>query len=976
MARAEASSPATSRRVACCSRSASAIRATASASPAPVRWETCQPAASSRRSAAPGAALAARSAVGTSAPRANASAAGASGGQSTASRWSADPGGWPAVSSAASCSHASRTRTEVAAAADRRCPPPPQAAHAHRGQRRDRRQGEPPPRQPGDRRGRQGHDGRPAEGPAGRPGRTPAQGRRPGRSHRSTASAAQTAARITGRSVRRARALRARPARARCRRRRPRWPSTRGRTTPARARPPRGAGVGRSGVRTTCTTASSAAASWLCAAARGSPAASASASTRAGTSAAELAWMVPEPPSWPVLRAASSSVTSAPRTSPTTSRSGRIRSAWRTRSRTVISPAVSMLGGRASKETTCGCAGLSSAESSTTTTRSAGSTRPSSVESRVVFPDPVPPLTRSAARARDQVLQQPGSRRGQGARGHQLVEGERDPRGHPQRQRRPGARDGREHGVQPRAVGEAHVHVRRGVVETPAAARGQPLRQAADRLVVGEADLGGLQARTPVDVDPVGAVDQDVGDARQPQQRLEEAGPEHVAAQRVVDREDRGVADRQPGLPERLGHPRRREVAGPAAEPVPHRLDDAQRQRPRGHAARALGVSDARTSSTARPSGPRRDRTGPRPRSRASASPRWPGMSTTDGDQRDPLDLPRRDPLPADHQPGRCRPAQPRGEPGRRRDTAHRRHGHHQQEVAAGDHLDHEGVARAGQVDDHQVVAPARGRERLPHRERLHRAARTGRPGEHAEAVSPGDGVVQRACAEPPGRLLQRIPADPVALLEPEDPVQAGTQRVEVDHDRRTAAGPDLTERAGEGRRPGSAAAAHHGHDPAQARRPVARVGEHLDQPRLRARQLGDALGAHRQGHREQVVGDRPGDHDVGRVPAARPEQGHLAGHVGAEEDQRRGRPGGQRVGHRTAHPGRHTSRRGEPEQLVEQRRVSGDHQWCAHAVEPSRGAAGHGRVADVPGDTGCRSVACGHPPGRSAPGTPAALLR
>ena len=38
--------------------------------------------------------------------------------------------------------------------------------------------------------------------------------------------------------------------------------------------------------------------------------------------------------------------------------------------------------------------------------------------------------------------------------------------------------------------------------------------------------------------------------------------------------------------------------------------------------------------------------------------------------------------------------------------------------------------------------------------------------------------------------------------------------------------------------------------------------------------------------------------------------------------------------------------------------------------------AAGHERVADVPGDTGCRSVACGHPPGRSAPGGPAALLR
>ena len=67
---------------------------------------------------------------------------------------------------------------------------------------------------------------------------------------------------------------------------------------------------------------STADASWLCAAARSRPAASASASTRAGTSSAELACRVPQPPSWPVLRAASRSTTSAPRTSPTTSRSG------------------------------------------------------------------------------------------------------------------------------------------------------------------------------------------------------------------------------------------------------------------------------------------------------------------------------------------------------------------------------------------------------------------------------------------------------------------------------------------------------------------------------------------------------------------------------------------------------------------------------------------------------------------------------
>ena len=60
------------------------------------------------------------------------------------------------------------------------------------------------------------------------------------------------------------------------------------------------------------STASSPARNWLCAASRPRPAASASASTRAGTSRAEFAWMVPHPPSWPVLSAASSSTTSAP----------------------------------------------------------------------------------------------------------------------------------------------------------------------------------------------------------------------------------------------------------------------------------------------------------------------------------------------------------------------------------------------------------------------------------------------------------------------------------------------------------------------------------------------------------------------------------------------------------------------------------------------------------------------------------------
>ena len=52
-----------------------------------------------------------------------------------------------------------------------------------------------------------------------------------------------------------------------------------------------------------------------------------SAAIRDGTSLAELAWIVPQPPSWPVLSASRKSIISRPRTSPMTILVGRIRSA-------------------------------------------------------------------------------------------------------------------------------------------------------------------------------------------------------------------------------------------------------------------------------------------------------------------------------------------------------------------------------------------------------------------------------------------------------------------------------------------------------------------------------------------------------------------------------------------------------------------------------------------------------------------------
>ena len=64
--------------------------------------------------------------------------------------------------------------------------------------------------------------------------------------------------------------------------------------------------------RATWMTASSAEASCACNAARGSPPSEARASRRAGISAVEFAWTVPQPPSWPVFIAVSRSTDLGP----------------------------------------------------------------------------------------------------------------------------------------------------------------------------------------------------------------------------------------------------------------------------------------------------------------------------------------------------------------------------------------------------------------------------------------------------------------------------------------------------------------------------------------------------------------------------------------------------------------------------------------------------------------------------------------
>ena len=129
---------------------------------------------------------------------------------------------------------------------------------------------------------------------------------------------------------------------------------------------------------------------------------SASSSMRLSASSGLFACTVVSEPSCPVVMAWSMSSASPPRTSPTTRRSGRIRSALRTSSRMPTSPLPSRLAPRASRRATCGRSIRSSAASSTVTIRSAASIRAASAPSSDVLPLDVPPLMTIERRARTQ----------------------------------------------------------------------------------------------------------------------------------------------------------------------------------------------------------------------------------------------------------------------------------------------------------------------------------------------------------------------------------------------------------------------------------------------------------------------------------------------------------------------------------------------------------------------------------------------
>ena len=167
---------------------------------------------------------------------------------------------------------------------------------------------------------------------------------------------------------------------------------------------------------------------------------------------------------------------SPPRTSPTTSRSGRMRSAARTSARTVTPPAPSAFGGRASSRTTCGCASRSSAVSSMVTTRSACGIDCDSALSSVVLPALVAPGDEEVPSRRDR----PPQERPRRTVDAELVERDRTRAEATDGDARAVDRERRDHRVQAGAVGEAGVDHRRRAVEAQPERRDDPLDEVDD----------------------------------------------------------------------------------------------------------------------------------------------------------------------------------------------------------------------------------------------------------------------------------------------------------------------------------------------------------------------------------------------------------------------------------------------------------------------------------------------------------------
>ena len=544
--------------------------------------------------------------------------------------------------------------------------------------------------------------------------------------------------------------------------------------------------------------------------------------------------------------------------------------------RSVISPAPSMLGGRASRPTTCGWSGRSSLASSTRTSRSSRSTSAEQRRQQRGLAGAGAAADEERQPRVDDPAQQLGHLVGDRAGGDQLVEGEaRPPRAPAARSRCPaGPPAPARHGTGCRR----RAGRRRTAWRRRAAGRRAPASRCASRRTAsssGNAHLGQLEPAAAVEVDPAAPLTRTSVTPGVPQQRLERPGADDVAAQRLVDREHGGVADRPAGVAQRLGDPVRRQLAGIAAS------------RSRTASTSAVGASSQQVvmprrprasacvehGRAARPSGAARRAHRPEPEVDAPRPARAGRASRRPRRHRSPArSAARSRPSPRTHEPqrrdgrGTARTAGP-PTPRRPRSAPPRR--------AAGRSAPPPRRSARRRVRGRSTTTRSWPRWAAESASRTANACRL--PRAPAYQVSTPSGprarqrLAQRPGAEPAGGLAERVPAEPVLRSRPSTRSMPGPERVAVDHDRVAATGP----RSGRARRrsvvaPGAAGAADHAdHQPAPALG-VAEVGERLDQPGLRAGSSATLSAPRARAVRNSSSGTSPQRHDVHAVAARR----------------------------------------------------------------------------------------------------------
>ena len=182
--------------------------------------------------------------------------------------------------------------------------------------------------------------------------------------------------------------------------------------------------------------------------------------------------------------------------------------------------------------TTWGWSTVSSAVSSTTRMRSAGSARASSAPSSVVLPVPAPPEITNASRAAMSAFSTVLEGRVQAPGGQQRGQIQRVGAMDPQRQVDAGHRDRWQHRVQPDPAGQPGVDERAAGVEPAPRRWREPDGQPAHVVVAGESQRLAYQAVAAIGPDLLGTVDEDVGHRRVAQQSGERAGGQRHATVR------------------------------------------------------------------------------------------------------------------------------------------------------------------------------------------------------------------------------------------------------------------------------------------------------------------------------------------------------------------------------------------------------------------------------------------------------------